>query len=120
MRELASFDIVTFNLLAPCYKRLATRNSMGRRLRESHDPKSWRPRAELAFRFFKEELLPNTSILALQEFWMGNEAYKSMFIEEFERQGYSVTTLQRTGDKVGRRALPALPRHTATARHTSN
>ena len=97
---MARVDIVTFNLLAPCYKRLATRNSVGRRYRESHDPASWSPRAELAFRFFQEQIMPSTSIIALQEFWVGNEVYKKMFLEEFERQGFSVTTLQRTGDKV--------------------
>jgi len=100
MEEQARVDIVTFNLLAPCYKRQSTRNALGRRHRESHDPKTWMPRAELALRFFQKEIMPNTAIMALQEFWMGNETYKSMFVEEFERQGYAVATLQRTGDKV--------------------
>ena len=100
MRELARVDIVTFNMLAPCYRRLTTRDCAGRRLRESYETKSWMPRAELAFRFLQEEVMPNTSIVALQEFWLGNEQYKRMFFDEFEKRGFSVSTLQRTGDKV--------------------
>lgn len=100
MSELARVNIVTFNLLAPCYKRMSTRNAVGRRHRESHDPKVWAPRADLTFNFFKEVIIPNASIIALQEFWLGNQEYKRMFLNEFERQGYSVHTVQRTGDKV--------------------
>ena len=103
MRELSKVDIVSFNLLAPCYKRMETRTSAGRRHRESHETKVWMPRAELTLSFFRREILPNSTIVALQEFWMGNNEYKQMFIDEFERQGYYVTTLQRTGDKVRKR-----------------
>ena len=100
MRELASIDVLTFNMLAPCYKRMSTRNATGRRHRESYDRKAWRPRAERTFDFFREEIFPSASIIALQEFWMGEEEYKKMFLDEFERQGFEVLTLQRTGDKV--------------------
>ena len=107
MRELASIDVLTFNMLAPCYKRLSSRNAVGRRHRESYDQKAWLPRAERTFDFFREEVFPCASIIALQEFWMGDEIYKNMFLEEFEKQGFEVLTLQRTGDKVRSIAPPS-------------
>ena len=113
MRELASIDVLTFNMLAPCYKRMSTRNATGRRHRESYDRKAWRPRAERTFDFFREEIFPSASIIALQEFWMGEEEYKKMFLDEFERQGFEVLTLQRTGDKV-RSPTSTINPHTET------
>lgn len=105
MRELATIDIISFNLLAPCYKRMETRTAVGRRHRESHNREVWMPRAEQALSFFRQEIIPAAGIIALQEFWMGDEGYKEMFMAEFERHGYSVTTLQRTGDKMDAVAL---------------
>ena len=37
--------IVSFNMLAPCYRRLSERNSSGRRLREGHTFDKWQQRA---------------------------------------------------------------------------
>lgn len=105
MRELARVDVVSFNLLAPCYKRMESRTPVGRRHRESHNREVWMPRAEEALTFFRREIIPAAGIIALQEFWMGDEGYKQMFMAEFERQGFSVTTLQRTGDKMDAVAL---------------
>jgi hypothetical protein len=103
----SQFTAVTFNLLAPCYKRLDDRPRSlltGRRVRESDEVLIWTERADATLEFFDLELLPHASILALQEFWL-DERYAAMFREAFDTNGYEIRTLQRTGLKTDAVAL---------------
>lgn len=98
--ELSNFGITTFNLLAPCYKRLPIIDTeTGRRTRESICKKYWDERASLSLNFFVEEIFPYASILALQEFWL-DSSYATIFQREFENKGYYLRTLQRSSRKT--------------------
>lgn len=46
--------IVSFNMLAPCYRRISERNALGRRLREGHTFERWQQRAEDTQAFMEE------------------------------------------------------------------
>ena len=93
------FRITSWNLLAPCYKRMSTRDiTSGRRMRESHLQSKWLARAQNTLSFLREEIYPTSSIIALQEFWL-DDKYVSMFTEDFKRQGFDLRILQRTGLK---------------------
>lgn len=97
---IVEFNIVTFNMLAPCYKRISGEISgSGRRERESDKSPMWNQRATDTIAFFEEELLPSSSILALQEFWL-NEEYSTMFENCFVQKGYELRTLKRSGSKM--------------------
>jgi hypothetical protein len=97
---IVEFNIVTFNMLAPCYKRISGEISgTGRRERESDKSPMWNQRATDTIAFFEEELLPSSSILALQEFWL-NEEYSTMFENCFIQKGYDLRTLKRSGSKM--------------------
>lgn len=88
--------IVSFNLLAPPYKRLSRRNSLGRRLREKDDPELWNERARKAMAFFEQEIFGCASIIALQEFWLEKE-YFDLFEPLFNEHGYDLKHLKRMG-----------------------
>ena len=93
------FRITSWNLLAPCYKRMSTRDiTSGRRMRESHLQSKWLARAQNTLSFLREEIYPTSSIIALQEFWL-DDKYVSIFTEDFKRQGFDLRILQRTGLK---------------------
>ena len=96
--------MVSFNLLAPCYKRLPMRNSTGRRMRESQDDALWHERAKKTLQFFQDEIMSNASIIGLQEYWL-EERYVAMFEPVFERAGYEMRVLKRKGDKSDSVAL---------------
>ena len=102
--EVASIDIVSWNILAPCYRRLEANSELGIRLREGHDKKAWLKRAtdtlsflENMFNSYKTEGGPE--IVALQEFWMKDE-YKDMFFLLFQKYGYECRTCKRPGSKM--------------------
>lgn len=97
---IVEFNVVTFNMLAPCYKRISGDvSSNGRRERESDRTVMWNQRAADTITFFEEELLPSSSILALQEFWL-NEEYASKFSDCLTQEGYDLKTLKRSGSKM--------------------
>lgn len=102
----SQFAMMSFNLLAPCYKRLHIRDQItGRRVRESSSFDMWSTRANDTLKFFQEEVFSRkTSIVALQEFWLDTR-YSSLFEKKFTEQGYNVKLLQRTGPKVDAVAL---------------
>lgn len=114
--SVASFKIVSFNLLAPCYKRLqgTKDDSTGHRLRESTNNSLWRERADKTLRFFQNHLLgkpdesgnrkAKASIIALQEYWL-NCDYTDLFDHDFTSLGYEVRHLQRSGKKTDAVAL---------------
>jgi endonuclease/exonuclease/phosphatase family metal-dependent hydrolase len=59
----------------------------------------WNDRANKAIKLLREEILPHTSILALQEFWLESN-YSKIFSDEFARSGYQVRALQRSSRKM--------------------
>jgi hypothetical protein len=96
---LVEFNVVTFNMLAPCYKRIPNEMINGRKGRESDKSLIWNKRATDTVNFFEKELLPTSSIVALQEFWL-NEQYSAMFENSFRRNGFEMRTLKRSGSKM--------------------
>lgn len=97
---VAEFNVVTFNMLAPCYKRISGEtSSTGRRERESDKSLIWNQRAVDTVSFFEKELLSASSIIALQEFWLDKE-YFAMFANCFQKKGYELRTLKRSGSKM--------------------
>ncbi len=97
--------IVSFNMLAPCYRRLSIRNDTGRRIRESHALKAWENRASQALAFLEKQVFrTENSIIALQEFWL-EPTYRERFDSTFSAAGYTVHTLQRKGGKADGLAL---------------
>ncbi len=91
-------SMVSFNLLAPCYKRLATRNNQGRRMRESQDDALWNERAQKTLKFLQDEIVKDASIIGLQEYWL-EESYRDLFEPIFEQSGYDMRVLKRKGEK---------------------
>ncbi|GAB5029864.1 calcium-binding protein at1g02270-like isoform x2 [Nannochloropsis oceanica] len=69
--EQQSLSISTFNILAPCYKRMQDGG------READFPEYMERRAIDTATFIREEL--DTDIICLQEFFMHDEAYTSLF-----------------------------------------
>ncbi len=105
IEDYDEISIASFNLLAPCYRRLYGQyNSMGRTIRESHSTSSWQARADDTIAFLKEYLLGKSetnkahSIVALQEFWM-EPKYMNHFTDAFSEAGYELHTLKRLGKK---------------------
>jgi protein angel len=94
MAELGKLKLATFNMLAPCYKRLKGRRDpvTGRRVLEKNV--DWRTRAEQALVFFRLELLPKFELIALQEFWLEDD-YVEMFRTLLGALGYSLHILRR-------------------------
>lgn len=96
----AQFNVISFNVLAPVYKRLQSLNvETGNRKRESQNQELWRARATKTLQFFRDEVFPCTDILGMQEFWTDPQ-YRKIFDEDFEHFGYDVRVLQRTGSKL--------------------
>jgi len=97
--SLASIRISSFNLLAPCYKRLSKRDEVtGHRKRESSDCDTWRKRAANTIDFFDKVLYPSSDIIAFQELWLDND-YLKLIKDNISKSNYSIYMLQRTGEK---------------------
>mmetsp|Transcript_582 Transcript_582/g.1535 ORF Transcript_582/g.1535 Transcript_582/m.1535 type:complete len:401 (+) Transcript_582:186-1388(+) len=93
---IAALRIGTFNLLAPCYKRLPdTRGPMGRRMREAQFEDLWAARADATMRMLSG--LETADVLCLQEFWFEN-SYQAIARAALSAK-YDFHTLQRTGVK---------------------
>ncbi|RYG97996.1 hypothetical protein EON65_52010 [archaeon] len=102
---LFQFNIVSFNLLAPVYKRLQSVDiTTGFRKRESQKEELWGARALRTADFFRREVLGSTDIIGLQEFWL-DSAYRHIFEDEFAQAGYDVHVLKRPGKKLDGVAL---------------
>ena len=92
VKKVGELSAVTFNMLAPCYKRLAERDLLGRNRREADV--DWRERADETLTFFEGQLLQDFQIVSLQEFWLQDE-YQKQFKRLVSRLGYSLHTLRR-------------------------
>lgn len=94
------FNIVSFNLLAPVYKRLSAVDiTTGFRKRESQKEELWNARALRTADFFQKEVLGHTDIIGLQEFWM-DSAYREIFEGNFRLAGYELFALKRPNQKL--------------------
>ena len=97
---ISDFEVVSFNLLAPVYKRLQQKDSTtGRRLRESSKEALWVKRAKETSKFFQDEVYGRAAIIAFQEYWL-EEQYCQLFEKEFNKHGYEMRLLQRSGTKL--------------------
>jgi mRNA deadenylase 3'-5' endonuclease subunit Ccr4 len=103
-QEVSDFNVVTFNLLAPCYKRMKLDSTGSSKYRESEILSKWLKRASGTLEYFNKELYNKGDIIALQEFWLEDE-YCSLFLKDFKKFGYELHYLQRTGSKKDSVAL---------------
>ncbi|XP_022735139.1 uncharacterized calcium-binding protein At1g02270-like isoform X2 [Durio zibethinus] len=83
----------TFNILAPIYKRLDQQNQS---VRESDFRAFWLARNE---RIVDWLLYERSSIICLQEFWVGNEELVHMYEERLGAAGYDTFKLARTNNR---------------------
>ena len=95
---LTQLSIASFNLLAPCYKRLSQEYS-GKTPRESSQQIIWEERAKKTLEFFELFLFPDIQIIGVQEFWVA-PSYQSIFRNYCDSYGYTLHCLQRTGIKA--------------------
>ena len=84
---LNTFSICTFNVLAPCYKRLASEND-----RESSYKSMWRTR-HLAIINLLQSL--QLHLICLQEFWLNEQSFIKLY-ESHLSSKYSSYYVQRT------------------------
>lgn len=96
--SLTKINVASFNVLAPCYKRLNL-ISPGNYARESAQKDIWLNRALSAVQFFETELFPTAHIIGLQEFWL-EENYQSLMKQSAHNHGFQMQTLRRTGLKT--------------------
>lgn len=86
-------SFTTFNILAPIYKRIDPQNQG---LRESDFRSCWLARNQ---RILDSLLSESSSIMCLQEFWVGNEELVHMFEERLGDAGYQLFKLARTNNR---------------------
>ncbi|GAV67405.1 Exo_endo_phos domain-containing protein [Cephalotus follicularis] len=83
----------TFNILAPIYKRLDHQNQS---VRESDFRAYWLTRNQ---RILDRLMYERSSIICLQEFWVGNEELVHMYQERLGDAGYMTYKLARTNNR---------------------
>lgn len=88
-----SISCTTFNILAPIYKRL---NHEDESCRESDFRAFWLTRNR---RILDWLLYERSSIICLQEFWMGNEELVNMYEKRLGDAGYITFKLARTNNR---------------------
>jgi mRNA deadenylase 3'-5' endonuclease subunit Ccr4 len=94
-----NFSVVSFNMLAPIYKRLNGYDLHAKeQKRESQFLELWTTRAQKTKDFFEKEFFNSSDIIALQEFWMEKQ-YLDYFAREFYARNYELFCHQRTGSK---------------------
>jgi mRNA deadenylase 3'-5' endonuclease subunit Ccr4 len=94
-----NFTVASFNLLAPCYKRLAPEaGELGRRRREDGDADLWQSRVVKTIEFCRNEIYEGTDIVGFQEYWLDDQ-YNSLMLEGLKEHGFEVRHLRRTGKK---------------------
>lgn len=93
IKDSASVSCTTFNILAPIYKRL---NHEDPSFRESDVKDSWLNRNQRILEWLLRE---RSSIICLQEFWVGNEELVSMYDKGLGDAGYINFKLARTNNR---------------------
>jgi endonuclease/exonuclease/phosphatase family metal-dependent hydrolase len=97
--DVASFKVASFNLLAPCFKRMDTRDEVtGDLYREDFFLDRWTTRQAKLLEFFNRHLVPTTDIIGVQELWL-DDRYARPFEKFFAERGYRLESLARTGEK---------------------
>ncbi|MCD7461379.1 hypothetical protein HAX54_046006 [Datura stramonium] len=91
--EPNSISCTTFNILAPIYKRL---NHEDQSCRESDYKANWLSRNH---RILDWLMFERSSIICLQEFWVGNEELVGMYDQRLEDAGYINFKLARTNNR---------------------
>ncbi|XP_057454958.1 uncharacterized calcium-binding protein At1g02270-like [Lotus japonicus] len=92
-RDHSCVSFTTFNILAPIYKRIDPQNQG---LRESDTRSFWLARNQ---RILDGLLAESSSIMCLQEFWVGNEELVHMYEERLGNAGYHLFKLARTNNR---------------------
>lgn len=87
------FSCTTFNILAPIYKRL---NGEDQSCRESDNRENWLDRNH---RILDLLLSERSSIICLQEFWVGNEELVNLYNKRLGDAGYINFKLARTNNR---------------------
>ncbi|EEF47104.1 uncharacterized calcium-binding protein At1g02270 [Ricinus communis] len=93
MLDEPCISCTTFNILAPIYKRLDHQNQS---IRESDFRAFWFTRNQ---RILDWLLYERSSIICLQEFWVGNEELVRMYEERLGDAGYITFQLARTNNR---------------------
>ncbi|WOL00157.1 hypothetical protein Cni_G08870 [Canna indica] len=83
----------TFNILAPIYKRL---NEEDQSCRESQHKAYWLSRNE---RIINRLLDDRSSVICLQEVWLGNDEFVDMYEKQLGDAGYVTFKLARTNNR---------------------
>ncbi|KAA8540109.1 hypothetical protein F0562_026801 [Nyssa sinensis] len=88
-----SISCTTFNILAPIYKRLDEKDQS---CRESNYRENWVNRNK---KILDGLLYERSSIICLQEFWVGNEELINMYEKRLSDAGYIYFKLARTNNR---------------------
>ncbi|XP_019059579.1 PREDICTED: uncharacterized calcium-binding protein At1g02270 isoform X2 [Tarenaya hassleriana] len=88
-----SVSCTTFNILAPIYKRLDQQNQS---IRESDFRPRWFTRNQMILDWLLHD---QSSVICLQEFWVGNEELVQMYKERLGNAGYTTFQLARTNGR---------------------
>ncbi|KAL1565478.1 hypothetical protein AAHA92_07690 [Salvia divinorum] len=91
--DATCFSCTTFNILAPIYKRLDQEDP---KCRESDVKEIWLKRNK---RILDWLLCERSSIICLQEFWVGNEELVSIYDKRLGDAGYEIFKLARTNNR---------------------
>ncbi|KAK2353418.1 putative calcium-binding protein [Trifolium repens] len=92
-KDPSCVSFTTFNILAPIYKRIDPQNQG---VRESDCRSFWLARNQ---RILDSLLSESSSIMCLQEFWVGNEELVHMYEERLGDAGYQLFKLARTNNR---------------------
>ncbi|KAJ6338238.1 hypothetical protein OIU76_007835 [Salix suchowensis] len=93
MTDEPCVSCTTFNILAPIYKRLDQKNQS---VRESNFRSVWLSRNQKILNWLLHE---RSSIICLQEFWVGNEELVHMYRQRLGDAGYMTFQLARTNNR---------------------
>ncbi|XP_065861479.1 uncharacterized calcium-binding protein At1g02270 isoform X1 [Euphorbia lathyris] len=93
-RQRPCITCTTFNILAPIYKRLNLNNNQNSR--ESDYRVYWFTRNQ---RILDSLLRERSSIICLQEFWLGNDELVKMYEKRLGDAGYIIFQLARTNNR---------------------
>ncbi|KAJ6765149.1 CARBON CATABOLITE REPRESSOR PROTEIN 4 [Salix koriyanagi] len=95
-RQQPCITCTTFNILAPIYKRLNINNDQDQNSRESDYRAYWLVRNQ---RILDSLLRERSSIICLQEFWLGNEELVNMYEKRLGDAGYLNFKPARTNNR---------------------
>ncbi|CAA7056215.1 unnamed protein product [Microthlaspi erraticum] len=88
-----NISCTTFNILAPIYKRVDQLNPS---IRESDFRQLWFPRNQMILDCLLHQ---RSSVISLQEVWVGNEELVNMYHDRLGSAGYTIYQLARTNGR---------------------